>query len=167
MSVVDYSLEVYSAVDSIAEELFENSGDRMAERLEEEFGIDFYPLETEPRNDFEKDTANEYLRTSFGISSLLAKEYDEPQDMFFQNRAEDFRGFEQELGDHGNQILTEHLVQFVNLYSAVAEEEEVHVSYTTESIALMDKSGKKDAVLEILDELEDRVLEESEKSRLA
>ena len=85
MSTVDYFLQVYSAVDSIAGELFEHS-DEVGKQLEEEFGIDFYPLETEPGNKFEKDTANEYLRTGFGISSLLAEQYVKPQGNFLPEK---------------------------------------------------------------------------------
>lgn len=167
MSTVDYSLEVYSAVDSIAGELMDES-ENLDEELEEEFGIGFYPLEDEPRNDFEKNTANEYLRAGFGISSLLAEQYVELQDTFFLNRADDFREFEEELGDYGNQVLTDHLVQYVSLYSGVAEEEGVEVSHSTESLALMDKSGKKEAVLKTLGELEEGLLEgRAESSSLA
>ncbi len=76
---------------------------------------------------------------------------------FFQKRSQDFRDFEKELGDHGNQVLTEHLVQYANLYSEIADEEDVEVSHDDVSIALMDKSGKRKAVLQILGELEEEV----------
>lgn len=161
MSTVDYSLEVYSAVNSIAGELF-GGEDGIEEQLEEEFGIDFYPLEDEPSNDFEKNTANEYLRAGFGISSLLAEEYVEPQDTFFGNRVQDFRDFEEELGDDGNQVLTDHLFQYVNLYGGIAEEEGVEVSYSTAPLALMEKSEKKGAVLQVLGELEEGLSGEME-----
>lgn len=155
MSSVDYSLEVYAAVESIAGELVDESDEEMAEQLEEEFGIDFYPLETDPDNKFEKDTANEYMRAGFGISSLLADRYVDPQDTFFQNRSDDFQGFEEELGERGNQFLTDHMMQYVNLYSSIADEEDVEVSHGSTSIALMDKSAKREAVLQVLGELEE------------
>lgn len=161
MSTVDYSLEIYSVVESIAGELFEEDRE-VEERLEEDFGIDFYPLEKDPETKFEKDTANEYLRAGFGISSLIAEDYIKPQETFFQNRADDFRDFERGLGDHGNQVLTEHLVQYANLYSEIADEEGVDVTHDDVSIALMDKSKKKEAVLQILGELEEGITEETD-----
>ena len=167
MSVVDYSLEVYAAVESVAGELMDESEAELAEELEEEFGIDFYPLETDPINDFEKDAANEYMKAGFGISSLLADRYVEPQDTFFQNRSDDFRGFEEELGKSGNKFLTDHMMQYVNLYSSIADEEGIEVSYDSASIALMNKSAKREAVLQVLGELEEEAADVRQEQELA
>ncbi len=154
---VDYTLNIYSSVDSIARHLLEFSEDEMHERLETEFDMDFYPLETDPSHDLEKNSANEYMRASFNISSLLAQGYNAQEDLFFEERSEDFQGFAQELGDFGKGYKSEHLIQYVNLYSAIVEEEALEIEIDPSSIVLQNLGEKKQTVEEMLSGIEDEV----------
>lgn len=159
MQTVDYSMNIYSMVDSISKGLRDVSEQELSRELEEEFDIGFYPLETNPESKFEKDTANEYLRAGFAISAMLAEEYDRPEDTFFEERSKDFREFEKELGEYGNSVLSDHLVQYTSLYGEIAEEGEIQLSHSLPEVALMNKSEKEEAVLEILGEMERSVAE--------
>lgn len=154
---LDYSLELYSSIDSISRHLLEFSEEQMQERLETEFDIYFYPLEKDPDHDLEKNSANEYMRAGFGISSLIAVEYLQADEVFFQERSQDFTEFYRELGDYGSGHESKHLTQYVNLYKAIAEAEGIYLDPDPSSIILQNLEEKKETVLEMFDEFEKKL----------
>ena len=162
----EYSRDVYSFVESIAGKILEEDAENLSECLEEEFGIEFYPLETEPETSFHMASANKYMRASFGISSFLAEEYIDSQDTFFERRVEDFAGFEEDFSKGGSGHTTENLIQYANLYNRIADEEGIELDVNPETLVLRNKSTMKDEIAEMLREF-DSELQASEVERLA
>lgn len=154
MGCVEYSQDVYSSVEFIARNVLDISEDEMETLLQEEFDLDFYPLETDSRHELEADSANEYMRAGFNISSLLAEEYSGSGDTFFQERSDDFREFSQELGDFGRGFNSKHLVQYINLYSEIAIKEDLNPEVSTSQVVLKNLEEKKQTVREFLSEVE-------------
>ena len=72
-----YQQEIYRYVEETREGLLEQERSEISNQLEQEYGIDFYPIE----QDFEK--GNEYMRANFGLSGLLAEKYSRSRDTFF------------------------------------------------------------------------------------
>lgn len=154
MKGVDYSRIIYSSVDSIARNILEVSEDEMEEILEGQFDMDFYPLETDPNHELEGNSANKYMRAGFNISSLLAEGYSDSDGVFFDKRSNDFHGFSQELGDYGSGFKANHLIQYANLYSEIAEQESLDINDPSSTIVLQDLEMKRDTVQEFLSEIE-------------
>jgi len=162
----EYSLDVYSKVDSITGNLLEQYREEMGEILEAELGIDFHPMDTDPGSRFQMESANRYMRASFGISSVLADEYSGPQDKFFQRRADDFEGFlrKHESGQSGH--TTEQLIQYANLYETIAEEEDIDLDINPDLLAIEKKRSIKEKVTDALEEFDEK-LRRSETEKLA
>lgn len=166
MRTAEYSLDIHSSIDSIADNLLEQDREDVAETLEAEFGIDFYPMDRNPENRFQMESANSYMRASFGISSILADEYSGPQDSFFHRRSEDFEEFLEELGYAESGHNTEHLIQYANLYENIAEEEEIELGISTNLLVLEKKRTIREKVAEALKEFDEK-LQTSETEKLA
>lgn len=155
-----YACNTYSSVNSIALELMDFSEKELSEVLEQEFDINFYPLESEPANKLERDSINEYMKTGFGLSALLAENYRGPQDSFFMNREKNFRDFEEELGDYGNTFKGKHYIQYVNLYGEIMDEKDFEQGVTSNQMVLMNNSEKQEAALELLQDFEQKLSED-------
>lgn len=166
MKTVEYSLDIYSSIDSITDNLLEHDREDVAETLEDDFGIDFYPMDTNPENRVQMESANSYMRASFGISSVLADKYSGPQDSFFHRRSEDFEEFLEELGYAESGHNTEHLIQYANLYESIAEEEGIELGISTNLLVLEKKSAIREEVADALDEFDEK-LQKSEAEKLA
>lgn len=142
-----YQREIYRYVEEITEGLLEQERSEISNQLEQEYGIDFYPIE----QDFEK--GNEYMRASFGLSGLLAEKYSSSRDTFFENREENFREFIDELGEIGNGYEKTHLIQYARLYSEVAGEEKVQFNHPVETLLLQDLGEARGTVRHMFDDL--------------
>ncbi|NMJ76801.1 hypothetical protein GLU64_00090 [Nanohaloarchaea archaeon] len=163
----EYARDLYSATQTVTEPLLDESVD-IEEELSTEFGIDFYPLEAgvEPR-------VHQYFRTSHALSYLLADKYSSMDDSldytdidFFDRRKEDFEGFESEFtGSVTNNVSLSqrHLIQYANLYSKVCQEEGIEPSYTGIMFPSprVDVFEQQDAVLEILEDLDEGLGDEA------
>ena len=154
MSSVEYSQDVYSSVESIARNCLDISEEEMESLIQEEFDIDFYSLETDSIYQTNADSVNKYMRAGFNISSLLADEYSGSDDVFFQERSDDFREFSQELGRFGNGFNSKHFIQYVNLYSEIAIEEDLNPEVSTSEVVLQNFEEKRQTVREFLSEVE-------------
>jgi hypothetical protein len=166
MSKKEYARDLYSFTQSVTESLLDESVD-IEEELSTEFGIDFYPLEA----GFEDTAAHQYFRTSYALSYLVADKYsdtdadslDYAKTNFFRNRKPDFENFESEFtGSVANStsFSQRHLRQYANLYSKVCQEEGIEPSHLGSGAVIMEKSEQKDAVLEILEDLDEGLGEE-------
>ncbi|MBY6293770.1 hypothetical protein GLU60_00050 [Nanohaloarchaea archaeon H01] len=167
MSKKEYARNLYSATQTVTEPLLDESVD-IEEELSTEFGIDFYPLEA----GVEDTAAHQYFRTSHALSYLVADKYsdkdadslDYTETNFFQNRKSDFENFESEFTGsvaNGASFSQRHLRQYANLYSKVCQEEGIDPSHLGSKVVIMEKSEQKDAVLEILEDLDEGLGDEA------
>ena len=167
MSKKEYARDLYSATQTVTEPLLDESVDT-EEELSTEFGIDFYPLEA----GVEDTAAHQYFRTSHALSYLVADKYsdtvadslDYPETNFFRNRKSDFENFESEFTGsvaNGASFSQRHLRQYANLYSKVCQEEGIEPSHLGSRVVIMEKSEQKDAVLEILEDLDEGLGDEA------
>ena len=146
-----FQREVYRDIEEIAEGLLDESTEKLSEALNQEYGVTGYPIET----DFE--SGNDYMRAGFGLSGLLAQEYSSPDDMFFDNRDDDFREFIQDIGSFESGYEKTHLVQYAQLYSGIAEEEGLEKDYPVETLIIRDLDEIRVSVKDMLDDLAEEV----------
>ena len=166
MNKKEYARDLYSATQTVTEPLLDESVD-IEEELSTEFGIDFYPLEA----GVEDTAAHQYFRTSHALSYLIADKYSSMDDSldyaetnFFRNRKSDFENFESEFTGsvaNGASFSQRHLRQYANLYSKVCQEEGIDPSHLGSRVVIMEKSEQKDAVLEILEDLNEGLSDEA------
>jgi hypothetical protein len=161
----EYARDLYAATQTVTESLLDESVD-IEEELSAEFGIDFYPLEAgvEPR-------VHQYFRTCHALSYLVADKYsdtdadslDYTEIEFFNGRKDNFERFESEFTESTSSICQPHLIQYANLYSEVCQLEGIEPSYTGTMFPSpeVDKSEQKDAVLEILEDLDEGLGDEA------
>ncbi|MFB6144583.1 MAG: hypothetical protein ABEJ98_04705 [Candidatus Nanohaloarchaea archaeon] len=144
--------EFYEDIETVAEGFLEEDGnsESIAELLEDEFREISYPVR-------KYESSTEHVRTSFGLSFLVAERFSEISDReyFFDERAEDFREFYENVRINSQNYGKNELIQFANLYSTLAEEEGLEPEYSTESLVLQDKSQVESSVKELLDGLAD------------
>jgi len=155
----DYCKEIHSSVESIACHLLEYSEDQLRQAVEEEFDEEFYP----PNQDLEewgRKSENIYLKPSFGISALLAEDYSneslEAED-FFSKRKNNFLNFNKEIKFKGNNLKSDPLVAYANLYTEIAENESIQTDLVTSSLLLQKLDGKKTEVKEMFQEIEEEL----------
>ena len=162
----EYARDLYSATHAVTGSILDESVN-IEEELSAEFGIDFYPLEA----GVEDTAAHQYFRTSHALSYLIADKYSSMDDSldyaetnFFRNRKSDFENFESEFTGsvaNGASFSQRHLRQYANLYSKVCQEEGIDPSHLGSRVVIMEKSEQKDAVLEILEDLDEGLGDEA------
>lgn len=138
-----FQRQVFRYIDEIARGLYEDDVEQM---LDESYGLEFYPIET----DF--DPGNRYMKAGFGISGLLSSQYASSDSTFFTEREEDFREFIDELGDE-NGYQKKHLVQYSRLYSSIADEENIEFDHPVETLLLKSMGDARGHTLEMLQDM--------------
>lgn len=145
----------YKDVETVAEGYLSNHDvgvDEINSILEQEFADISYPVDA-------SESGREHVKTSFGLSSLVAEELSQctENSYFFKERADDFREFYSDFGLSSQGYGKNELVQFANLYSALAEEESFEVNnYSPETLILQDRESVAEAVSELLGELAEK-----------
>ncbi len=162
----EYARDLYSATQAVTGSILDESVN-IEEELSAEFGIDFYPLEA----GVEDTATRQYFRASHALSYLVADKYSSMDDSldyteieFFNGRKDNFERFESNFEstppDAWN-LSVKHLIQYANLYSKVCQEEGIEPSHLGSRVVIMEKSEQKDAVLEILEDLDEGLGDEA------
>ncbi|WP_414838065.1 hypothetical protein ACK3SF_01545 [Candidatus Nanosalina sp. VS9-1] len=145
-----YQREIYRYVEDITEGLMDTAQEDISQQLEQQYGLNFYPID----KDFE--SGNKYMRASFGLSGLLSRKYSRPNDTFFDNREETFREFIEELGRFGTGYEKTHLIQYAQLYSEIADIEDIEFDHPVETLVLQDLDEARGTVREMFDDLAEK-----------
>ncbi len=147
----EYQRQIYDFVDEITRGLTGEDRETLSDELEQEYGIDFYPV-IDPCN-----SGNDYMRTSFGLSGFLADYYSRPQDPFFDERNEDFTAFIEELGEWKTGYGKPHLVQYARLYSEIADEEGLDFDHPVDVLILKSTEEAREHVWEMFNDLSSQI----------
>lgn len=106
------------------------------------------------------ESGSKCFRAAMALSYAVAGYYKEDDRDFFDLKQDNFEEFVDDFsGGKGsrNDLNGAHLVQYADLYSRVCEEEGVEPSQTGSGVALMSNPEKQDAVLEILEDLDEEL----------
>ncbi len=158
----DFAQNIYQNIRDIGEELLEFQEEHLEAEVEEE-------LEAGLPGPERYHSIPDFQKASFGISYLLADSYAEgAKEIFYDERAEDFRGFAEELGHHNSGYSKSQLVQYHRLYRSIAKDEGLKVSeYPDNTLILQKKDDIADEVLEMLSDMSARLKGGGEKEILA
>ena len=149
-STRDFQREVHRYVEEISASLLDSGKEQISQALEENYGIDFYPIE----DDFE--SGNKYTRASFGLSGLLAQNYSRPNGTFFENQEENFEEFIDELGNFGSGYDTKHFIQYARLYSEIADEEDVEFDHPVDTLLIKSAEEARESTLAMFKDLSEK-----------
>lgn len=150
-SPIDFQREVHRYIDEISTGLLDSDKEDISEALEENYGIDFYPIEERFQS------GNKYTRASFGLSGILAQNYSSPNRTFFDNQEENFTEFIEEIGSFGSGYDTKHLIQYARLYSEIADEEDIEFDHPVDTLLLKDAEEARDSTLTMFEDLSEKL----------
>jgi|GEM_PF-1984343 len=128
---LQFKRDIYIYVKEITGSLTEGDEQDMSERLEEEYGLEMYPINID-----DAVSSLDYINAGFALSSLLAGEYSTPQGIFFSKREEGFREMIEEKEDDERRYKKPELIQHARLYSKIADEEDIQLDYSPEQLLL-------------------------------
>lgn len=155
MDTKPFITDFYSDVETVSTGFLSERGydaKDIEEFLEGEFDDIEYPVRA-------SHSTKEHMKSSFGLSTLVSEVLSEVADdsLFFEERAEDFRGFYEEIAYNSPRYGKNELIQFGNLYSRLAEEEDFDIdTYAAESLVLKRKEEVGEKVSEMMSNLADR-----------
>lgn len=152
MNTKPFITEFYEDVETISEGFLSGRDyeePEIQDFLDEEFDEIIYHLEPH-------DSTKEHMKTAFGLSYLVAIKLSKDADNshFFKERAEDFRQFYEDIGYNSPRFGKNELVQFGNLYSGLADIEDLDIEkYPARSLVLDQRDEVADKVSDMLSEL--------------
>ena len=147
-------VDFYSDVDTISTGFLSERGydaSDIEELLESEFDDIEYPVT-------DNLSTKEHIKSSFGLSFLVSKVLSEVSDepLFYEERAEDFRDFYEDIGYNSPRYGKDELIQFGNLYSRLAKEEGIDINlYSAESLVLNSREEVGNKVSAMMSDLAD------------
>lgn len=155
MDTKPFIAEFYGDVEAVSKGFLSDRGfdaNYIQEFLEGEFEDIEYPVR-------DRHSTKEHMKSSFGLSVLvsevLSQVSEEP--LFFEERADDFRGFYEDIAYNSPRYGKDELIQFGNLYSRLAEQEGFDIdTYSAESLVLKQKEEVGEKVAAMMSNLAER-----------